>query len=134
MAAGDKITISEFRAAMPALADPEIYPDETLRDCIDMGYIQLDYARYGELHPLVQRLYVAHFAVLEAQDMRQANAGRLPGQTSGMIASKSLGGASISYDIASTNEDGGGHWNTTIYGKRLLRLIRMAGMGGVQIS
>ena len=41
---------------------------------------------------------------------------------------------SFSYDSASAAELNAGHWNSTIYGKRYIALVRMVGAGPVQIG
>jgi hypothetical protein len=52
----------------------------------------------------------------------------------GVINSKSVDKVSIGYDTAGGIEAGAGHWNLTIYGTRLIKLIKMVGAGPVQVG
>ena len=61
-----------------------------------------------------------------------AEAGRIPGSPVGVQTSKSLGGASVSYDASSALMQGAGQWNLTSYGTRFYQLMRIIGMGGTQ--
>jgi hypothetical protein len=97
-----------------------------------------DPRRYGQYLNLASALFAAHFLTIDAQDMLSISRGGLPGQTTGPAVSKSVGGASISYAEYATIEGGttgnSGHWNLTVYGKRYLRIAKMAGAGPVQIT
>ena len=55
--------------------------------------------------------------------------GGIPGASKGAVASKSVGGQSISYDVASTMEMDAGHWGLTVYGNRFINIARMMGAG-----
>jgi hypothetical protein len=49
------------------------------------------------------------------------------------VASKSVDGASISYDNATTAQEGAGFWNASIYGRELYQLMQLFGAGARQI-
>jgi hypothetical protein len=98
-----------------------------------LAHAQLDATRWGSMYIFGQQLFAAHYLALEAIDAAAVAKGGLAGQPAGVVSSKSLGGASISYDNNLGTEEGAGFWNRTLYGRQLWRWIRMAGMGGVQI-
>jgi hypothetical protein len=74
-------------------------------------------------------LLVAHYITLNKKQADAAAAGALPGLAEGVISSKSVGPASVSYDTQLTGEPGAGHWNLTTYGQRYYRLAEMMGSG-----
>ena len=51
----------------------------------------------------------------------------------GIVSSKSVDGASVSFDTSTGAEQGAGFWNQTAYGREYWQLIQMMGAGGVQI-
>lgn len=75
-------------------------------------------------------LYAAHF--LAAHGSRAAGGEGGAGVT-GVVSSKSVDGASISYDVGSTVEQGAGFWNATPYGRELYQILRVFGAGAVQL-
>jgi hypothetical protein len=99
-----------------------------------LAFKLLNPARFADLIVLASELYAAHYLTLDAQDERAAASGGLPGQTAGQVTNKSVGGASIAYDASGSLETDAGAWNLTTYGKRLYRLIKLAGMGGAQVT
>ena len=74
-------------------------------------------------------LYAAHF--LAAHGSRAA--GGEGGGATGVVASKSVDGASVSYDTSATTEEGAGFWNATTYGRELYQILRVFGAGAVQL-
>jgi hypothetical protein len=74
-------------------------------------------------------LLVAHYLVLNKKQVDAAAAGAPPGVAEGVIASKSVGPASVSFDTQLAGEPGAGHWNLTTYGQRYYRLADMMGSG-----
>ena len=89
----------------------DLWPDETIRDhCIG--------------------LYAAHFLVAHGS---RAAGGEGGAGVTGVVASKSVDGASISYDVGSTVEQGAGFWNATTYGRELYQILRVFGAGAVQL-
>ena len=134
-------TVSDFRSAYNAFADGVSYPDGTIQIWLNTasGSVNnpaaLDPNRWGQFWVIGCMLFAAHFIALNKREDRAAEFEGVTGTaTPGVVASKAIGGASVSYDVGSSIEDGGGHWNLTIYGRQYLRFARMAGMGGVQVS
>jgi hypothetical protein len=74
-------------------------------------------------------LLVAHYLVLNKKQIDAAAAGAPPGVAEGVIASKAVGPASVSFDTQLAGEPGAGHWNLTTYGQRYYRLADMMGSG-----
>jgi hypothetical protein len=101
---------------------------------LNIANAMFDAGRWGELQGLGIELWVAHYLTLDRQSELSGASGGIAGAAVGMVASKSVGGASISYDIASSTERDGGHWNSTAYGRRWLNLARMVGAGGIQLG
>lgn len=134
-------TTSDFRATFPAFGDRQGYPDAMIQIWLNLAggtatqAASLDASRWQQFWPLGVMLFAAHFIVLNKRDEQVAEAGGVPGNaTSGPTASKSVGAASISFDVNSTTEQNAGFWNLTTYGRQFYRLSRMAGMGGVQVN
>ena len=79
-------------------------------------------------------LFAAHQIVLEKQAVDAAQAGGDPGTKIGVITSKGVGGVSVSYDVSSIVEEGGGYWNQTIWGMRFWRLAKAVSGGPIQLG
>lgn len=120
---------SDFRAAYPAFSDPIAYPDAQIAAWIAVSLIQLDPVRWGDFYYTGVGLYVAHNLLCD----RMAARGAVGAGSSGVLAAKSVGGASVSYNTGLGLLEGAGAWNLTNYGVRYLQLARMMGMGGMQV-
>lgn len=118
--------IASFRAAQPAFADSSRFPNAAVQIWLDAATIQLDADVWGGLLDLATSLYVAHNLLVDASGAASALSRTA---SSGPVSGKSVGGASISYDVGATLLEGAGPWNLTTYGTRLLQLAR--GIGGV---
>jgi hypothetical protein len=83
-------------------------------------------------------MWVAHQIVLEKQAIGQAATGGNPGTAVGLITNKSVNGVSVGFDvsvIASGNmQENAGYYNSTIYGMRFYRLMKMRGAGPIQLG
>lgn len=128
------ISVAQFRQLVRAFNDPQLYTEAQIIPYLRLSDQSMPADRWGEFRDIGQAMFVAHFLALDAREDRQSAAGGEPGSLSSgaTISSKSVGGASISYDISSITEQGGGFWNMTSYGLRWLRFARMIGMGGMQ--
>ena len=92
--------------------------------------------RCGQRH-VAQPAGARHRAVCRALS---GNVGNQPGRNSprtgqlGIVASKSVGPASISYDNSAISAQvDAGHWALTSYGLMYWELMRMVGTGGWQL-
>ncbi|MGH8709730.1 MAG: DUF4054 domain-containing protein [Burkholderiales bacterium] len=75
-------------------------------------------------------LVTAHNLALNGQS--GAGIGSTGGE-GGLVQSKSVGPASITYDTGFVGIDGGGNWNETVYGRRYLNLVNLYGQGATQL-
>lgn len=128
------VDAAQFRANFPEFSNTTEFPDSVVNFWFQYAYILLNARRWGQTLDLGAQLFVAHNIVLEQQASKQAATGGTPGVTTGAVASKAVGPASISYDNSASLELDAGHWNLTTYGKRLIRMIRMFGAGPVQVG
>lgn len=122
-----------FRTNFPEFTSTVIYPDSQLTfwGAIAEKMVNLD--RWGDMKPFGVELFVAHQLVIMKQNVDASNAGGTPGQTLGAATSKSVGEVSVGYDANVSMEVNAGHWNLSVYGKQFIRLLRMFGMGAVQL-
>lgn len=82
---------------------------------------------------LAIQLLTCHNLAVEQRGIKEAANGSSPGTTQGAISAKSVGGVSVSYDVAVAAIDNAGDWNLTIWGTRFAKLANMFGMGPVTI-
>ena len=126
------LTVQAFRNAFPAFP-AEAFPDGivfirlTLADKFFSPSVWTD----DDVRNHVMGLYVAHFLTV-AGSKASGGSGR-EGSSIGLVASKSVDGASISYDNATTAQEGAGFWNASIYGRELYQLMQLFGAGARQI-
>jgi hypothetical protein len=121
---------AQFRLNFPEFSDIVRYPDSQIDFWVSVGEICLIQPRWRELYDQGISLFVAHNVVLAAQNKAATDAGGAPGQGAGPKQSKSVGSASVSYNIQLIAETNAGEWNATNYGRQLIRLARMLGVGG----
>lgn len=128
------ITANQFRTNFTAFANTELFPDPTIDFWLAVAYKLLPADRWSTMFDTAAELFVAHNVSLEARTLKEAANGKVPGQSMGMLSSKSVDKVSASYDTGSAAEENAGHWNLTLYGQRFIRLARMFGAGPVQIG
>lgn len=130
------MTPSEFRAAFPAFASTTAFPDEsisyrlTLADAVFSPDVWID--------PVIlehaKGLYVAHFlAMYGSTAVGGDGTGTMSSGSSFAIASKSVDGASVSFDTGSSVFADAGFWNSTPYGRELYGLFMLFGAGARQL-
>jgi hypothetical protein len=128
------VTLETFRTDYPEFADSTQYPDAQIEYWLGFAGVSFNVGRWGSWLDLGTALWVAHNVVMEARAIMEAQNGGLPGTTTGAISAKSADKISVNFDTAASTEQGGGQWNTTIYGTRYLRMARMIGAGPIQIG
>lgn len=145
------ISLARFRADMTAFADDDVYPDEALTYWLGIAAIMLNTKRFGfsaadpwpaspettalKQYDFATEQFVAHNLAIEKMAANQAAApGGVPGAVSGVVQSSSVDKVSVSYSADAGLEPDAGHWNLTIYGRRFIRLLRMAGAGPYQVG
>lgn len=99
---------------------------------LTLGGKLLNTERWADLLDDGLQLFAAHNLALEIPANLAGAMGGAPGVSSGPTASKTVDKVSVSYDTTAGIETDAGHWNLTNYGKRLIRLARMVGAGGMQ--
>lgn len=124
----------QIRKNFPEFASVVNYPDSALQFWLDFAYSMLNAQRWGAQLDMAAQLYALHNIVLERRAQLEAAHGAAPGTVTGPTSSKSVDKVSVSYDVGVAAEEGAGHWNLTIYGSRLYRMIQMFGMGPVYVG
>ena len=128
---GDEVlTVPEFRTIMPAFSDEAKYNDATSAYWINQATTMpvIDPIRWGQFYNMGIGLWVAHILTM-------GNAQRnMSGYGSGVPASKSVNGVSISYDTTLGQEANAGFYGLTPYGNMFLHYLRMAGAGPIQVG
>ena len=127
------VDICEFKKVFPEFVDDNQYPPAQIEYWGSVADLRLNADRWGNLLTHGKYLFIAHNIALSAQAVAAANQGSSVLQSTGLIAGKSVGDVSISYDTGAANEEGGGNYNLTRYGRELLRLARIVGIGGAQL-
>ncbi len=123
----------EFKKVFPEFVDDNQYPPAQIEYWGRIAELRLNADRWGNLLTHGKYLFVAHNIALSAQAVAAANQGSSVLQSTGLIAGKSVGDVSISYDTSASKEEDGGNYNLTRYGRELLRLARIVGIGGAQL-
>jgi hypothetical protein len=128
------ISEEDFRTVFAEFADETKYPTGRFDYWAAIAALSLNIDRWGNFLTHGTYLYIAHHLVLSARAATEAAAGRAPGQSSGVITSKSVGDVTVSLDTNAVNEDSAGNYNLTEYGREFIRLARIVGMGGAYIT
>jgi hypothetical protein len=128
------ITIADFRATIPSMADSARYPDPSVQMWLDNADRLVSAERWGSSFQMGACLFVAHFLTSMALSDSEAAAGGIAGIRAGAITSESGDSVSVSFDASSAMEDSAGHWNATSFGRQYLRFARMFGAGPVQVG
>lgn len=126
------VTPCSFRTHFPEFTDATAYPDGRINFWLSVGDRLLQTKRWQDMKDHGLALFTAHHLVLQARDVRAAAVGGIPGDKTGVVASKAVDKVNISYDNASTVDPRDGHWGLTSYGLQFRRLSNIAGMGGLQ--
>lgn len=127
------MTTAQFRTLFPEFADIARYTDSLIDGWIAIATLSVNPCRWLQQTNLGIGLYVAHEITIEANNIRAANNGGTPGTFAGIANNKTVGSVTVGYDTTSTAEKDAGYWNTTTYGKKYYRLVRIFGAGCVQL-
>lgn len=128
------ITPATFRTNFPEFASVTIYPNTMIQFWLDVAYKQVRRQVWQDQTDLGVQLFVAHNCALEAQAIKAAAAGQIPGTIVGPANSKSVDKVSVSYDTTAGTVPGWGNWNLTNYGTRFKYFVSVFGVGGIQIG
>ena len=127
------MTVLQFRELFPAFSE-SLYPEFAVETRLALGEAFLSEKVWKPQAVRVHAvgLYTAHFLAAYGSSS-SGGSGKSEGSGMGVVSSKSVDGASISYDTGSTVEQGAGFWNSTPYGRELWQLMRVFGAGAVQL-
>ena len=121
------MNIDTFRIMYPEFNDVAQYPTAMIMFWSAVAEMTLSSDRWGEMYDHGMSLFVAHHISIAAANKATSASGGTPGQSLGVVQSKSVGSVSVSYDTSSSTEMNAGHWNQTIYGRQYIRLARRLG-------
>lgn len=126
------LTIQAFRDAFPAFT-AEAYPDAivSIRLKLAEKFFSPRLWSDKDVRDHVMGLYIAHF--LTVAGSKSSGGSGSGGSAIGLVASKSVDGASIAYDNGSTLQQDAGFWNASIYGRELYQLMSIFGAGARQL-
>ena len=124
--------IAEFRAAFPEFLDAESYPGSAIQFWLEMAQAFFSEKRFGVLYKKVLLLFLAHKMALHGQNQKAVAGGNAGFTDGGAIASKSVGGASVSYQTNAAYDDAG-EYALTQYGRALWAILRPFGIGCLQL-
>jgi len=127
------VTVASFRTGFPEFASASDYPDGQVMFWLVMAGTMLNPDAWNDFLDVGTMLYIAHHLAIGIKDQKSVAAGGVPGTVNGPQSSKSVDKVSASYDTGSVVYDGGGFWNSTMYGIRFYQMARLAGAGGVQM-
>jgi hypothetical protein len=127
------ISPAQFVTNFPAFQNPTAYPIAQIQFWLTQAYSQLNAFSLGEQLDYAAQLFTAHKLVLAFNASQVTAGGGGGGQSAGMVASKSVGGASISYDTGSTAIPGAGEYNATTWGQMLWPILRGALAGPIYV-
>jgi hypothetical protein len=139
------ITVPSFRRDFTEFVDATIYPNTLISYYLRVATVLLNQARFGSPSTtsdvnqytewdIAAGVFIAHHLSLEMVAIAEAANGGPPGIRPGVISAESVDKVSINYDNAASVDEGAGHWNQTVYGKRFIRFARMFGAGPVQLG
>jgi hypothetical protein len=111
---------SEFLAIFPEF---EAHPVERIEFFLAQAEAAISEGRFGRQTEYGRALFCAHHLVC-LNNANKDGSSKTASVASGAVASKSVGGASISYDTGSASESDAGYWNATSYGRLLWGLMR----------
>lgn len=128
------LTVPQFRAQFPAFSDPALYPTEQIDFWIKQAIAlpPINRWRIGQFFCLAISYWIAHNLMLQRYVANQAiGGGAVLG--SGVPASKSVNGVSLSYDNNISADPQAGPYNLTIYGQMFWMYLKMAGAAGNEV-
>jgi hypothetical protein len=116
------MTISEFLEIFPEF---ENYPPTRVNFFLDAAQNAISEERFGKQTEYARGLYAAHLCtVLKNGQTAESGTASPADVATGAIASKSVGSASVSFDVSSVSETDAGYFNASSYGRLLWGLLR----------
>ena len=130
------ITPTQFRVNFPAFAETVAYSDAAVTMWLTEAYNSMNPLRWGASLDIGAQLFAAHMLVLDKQgnDTAAEGSGGDPGIDSGILSGASVGSVSANYDTSTGVLPEDGHWARTTYGRRLIWMANLRGLGGMYIA
>lgn len=128
------VSNAQFRGTYPEFGSTAFFPDPQVDYWLQTAALMLNEERWGTWYDLGISLYAAHNLSIERTAIKEGKVGNAPGAAKGVQNSGSVDKVSYGFDTTTASEEGGGHWNLTIYGQRLYRMIKMVGAGPIQVQ
>jgi hypothetical protein len=131
--------VPTFRAVLPEFADATRFPDAQIQFNINLAEASLPPEVWGDRLEAGLLYYAAHYVALSGPQVSGGSGAAYgvptpaPGLATGLVASKSVSGVSVSYDTATGQTEGGGSFNLTRYGQIFLTLALPAAAGARQL-
>ena len=127
------VTTTDFRTFFPEFSDETKYPDALILAYMNVGVQFVSICRWQNSWKFGVCLFAAHELAMGLLASKTATAGGVPGVSTGIVSSKSVGPISKSYDTGFAKYDDAGYWNLTTYGQRYWYFINLFGTGGTQL-
>lgn len=126
------LTLEEFRQCYPVFTVKD-FPDAAVNHRLRLGekFFAGNRWRDMDLRKHAIGLYTAHY--LECWGSTNSGGSTRDSAKLGVVTSKSVDGASVSYDSSSSANNSAGFWNLTIYGRELWSIMGIVGSGAVQL-
>lgn len=128
------VTVQQFQAAFPVFSDSNKFPEPQVQFWLDLADKVHNADRWGDVLSTGIMLYVAHHLSGDYMATKEVARGGAPGLRSGVISSEGGDNVNVSFDTTIGSEEGAGHFNTTIFGKRWFALAQLHGAGPVQVG
>ena len=127
------VTAASFVADYPEFANTVMFPATKIAKWLNIASLRLNPDCWCDLLDTGTEFFIAHNLAMDARNALSASKGGVPGQATGIVASKSVGGVSVSYDTGSGSMAGAGQYNLTTYGQQYYALEQIVGAGGIQL-
>ena len=127
------VTTTDFRNFFPEFNDETKYSDALILAYMNVGVQFVSICRWNTSWMFGVCLFAAHELAMGLLASKTAAAGGVPGISTGIVSSKSVGPISKSYDTGFAKYDDAGYWNLTIYGQRYWYFVKLFGTGGTQL-
>lgn len=128
------VSVCDFRKHYPEFGSIENYPNSAVEYYLTWATILMNPERWLSALPLAVELYAAHFLSEEYAAFQNSRLNQPAGSISGPVSARSVDKVSLTYDVNSVVDTDAGDWNQTIYGRRLWRMVMIAGMGPIQVG
>jgi len=123
--------LAQFRLDYAEFSDTAKWPDSSITYWLTQAVNMLNPCRWKTQLFVATELFIAHNIVLERMAIL---GGDVPGLARGMISSEAGNATSVSYDTEASVQKDAGHWNLTVYGLRMARMISFFGAGPMYIG